>query len=72
MRSKGRLKVGADADVVVFDAARVLDQSTYREPSQPPIGIDHVVVHGVPVVSGGKIVEGVTPGRAVRAPIAEK
>ncbi len=69
MRNKGRLKVGADADVVVFDAARVLDQSTYREPSRPPIGIDDVVVNGVPVVSGGKIVEGVTPGRAVRAPV---
>ena len=57
MRNKGRLKVGADADLVVFDAARVLDQSTYREPSRPPIGIDDVVVNGVPVVSDGKIVE---------------
>jgi dihydroorotase len=69
MRTKGRLKAGADADLVVFDAARVLDQSTYREPSRPPIGIDHVVVNGVPVVSGGKVVEGVMPGRAVRAPV---
>jgi len=69
MRTKGRLKVGADADVVVFDAARVIDQSTYRTPSRPPIGIDDVVVNGVPVVSDGRIVEGVTPGRAVRAPV---
>ena len=72
MRNKGRLKAGADADIVVFDAGRVLDQSTYREPSRPPIGIDHVVVNGVPVVSGGRIVEGVAPGRPVRAPVAEK
>jgi N-acyl-D-aspartate/D-glutamate deacylase len=69
MANKGRLKVGADADVVIFDAARVLDQSTYREPSRPPIGIDHVIVNGVAVVSGGRIVEGVMPGRAVRAPV---
>jgi dihydroorotase len=69
MRTKGRLKVGADADVVVFDAARVLDQSTYRDPSRPPIGIDDVVVNGVPVVSAGRIVEGVAPGRAVRAAV---
>ena len=69
MRTKGRLKVGADADVVVFDAARVIDQSTYRTPSRPPIGIDDVVVNGVPIVSDGRIVEGVTPGRAVRAPV---
>jgi dihydroorotase len=69
MGRKGRLKVGAAADVVIFDAARVLDQSTYREPSRPPIGIDHVLVNGVAVVSGGRIVEGVMPGRAVRAPV---
>ncbi len=69
MRNKGRLKVGADADIVVFDAGRVLDQSTYREPSRPPVGIDDVVVNGVPVVSGGKVVEGVAPGRPVRAAV---
>ena len=69
MRNKGRLKAGADADLVVFDAATVLDQSTYREPSRPPIGIGHVIVNGVAVVSAGKIVEGVAPGRAVRAPV---
>ena len=69
MRNKGRLKVGADADIVVFDAARVLDQSTYREPSRQPVGIDHVVVNGVAVVSGGNVVSGVTPGRAVRAAV---
>jgi dihydroorotase len=69
MRSKGRLRVGADADLVVFDAGRVLDQSTYREPSRPPIGIDHVIVNGVPVVANGTVVEGVTPGRPVRAPV---
>ena len=69
MRNKARLNVGADADLVVFDAARVLDQSTYREPWRPPLGIDHVIVNGVPVVAGGQIVEGVRPGRAVRAPM---
>jgi dihydroorotase len=69
MRNKGRLKVGADADVVVFDPARVLDESTYREPSKPPVGIDHVIVNGIVVVSAGTIVEGVAPGRPVRAPV---
>jgi dihydroorotase len=68
MRSKGRLRVGADADVTVFDAARVIDRSTYREPGVPPSGIQHVVVNGVPVVAGGRVIEGVAPGVAVRAP----
>jgi N-acyl-D-aspartate/D-glutamate deacylase len=69
MRNKGRLKVGADADITVFDAARVLDQSTYREPSRPPVGISHVIVNGVPVVVDGRILDGVTPGRALRGPV---
>jgi len=67
MRGKGRLRVGADADVVVFDAARVIDRSTYREPALPPLGIQCVIVDGVPVVADGQLVEGVAPGRAVRA-----
>ncbi|HEV7484101.1 MAG TPA: amidohydrolase family protein, partial [Thermoanaerobaculia bacterium] len=69
MRSKGRLRVGADADITVFDAATVLDRSTYREPSLPPAGIQHVIVNGVPVVADGRAVEGVAPGRPVRAPL---
>jgi dihydroorotase len=69
MRRKGRLRVGADADITIFDAARVMDRSTYREPSLAPVGIQHVIVNGVPVVENGRAVEGVAPGRPVRAPI---
>jgi dihydroorotase len=68
MRQKGRLRVGADADIAIFDAARVLDRSTYREPSLSPVGVEHVIVNGVSVVTNGRAVEGVTPGKAVRAP----
>jgi dihydroorotase len=67
MRQKGRLSVGADADITIFDAARVLDRSTYREPSLAPVGIQHVIVNGVSVVADGRAVEGVTPGKPVRA-----
>jgi imidazolonepropionase-like amidohydrolase len=69
MRNKGRLRVGADADVTVFDAARIVDRSTYREPALPPIGIQYVIVNGVPVVADGQLVEGIAPGRPVRAPL---
>jgi N-acyl-D-aspartate/D-glutamate deacylase len=72
MRNKGRIRVGADADLTVFDAARVIDRSTYQEPALPAAGIAHVIVNGVPVVSNGKIVEGVNPGNAVRAPITSQ
>jgi N-acyl-D-aspartate/D-glutamate deacylase len=69
MKQKGRLRVGADADITIFDAARVIDRSTYRQPSLPPIGIQHVLVNGVSVVANGRAVEGVAPGKAIRAPI---
>jgi dihydroorotase len=68
MRQKGRLRVGADADITIFDPATVLDRSTYREPALAPVGIRHVIVNGVSVVANGQAVEGVAPGKAVRAP----
>jgi len=69
MRQKGRLRVGADADITIFDPATAVDRSTYREPSLSPIGIQHVIVNGVSVVANARAVEGLAPGRAVRAPI---
>ncbi len=69
MKQKGRLRVGADADITIFDPATVLDRSTYREPSLPPVGIQHVIVSGVSVVKNGQAVDlpgGVAPGKAVR------
>jgi N-acyl-D-aspartate/D-glutamate deacylase len=68
-RDKGRLRVGADADVTVFDAGKVIDKATFDEPLQYSEGIAFVLVNGVAVVKGGQSVEGVLPGRAARAPV---
>jgi N-acyl-D-aspartate/D-glutamate deacylase len=64
-RRKGRLQEGADADVVVFDPAQVADRATYRSPAEPSVGMRFVLVSGTVVVDGGKVVEGVFPGRAL-------
>ncbi len=66
MRQKGRLRIGADADITIFDPLTVLDRSTYREPSLAPVGIQHVIVNGVSVVANGQALDGVAPGKAVR------
>lgn len=69
MRQKGRLQVGADADLTIFDPARIADRATYEEPAKPSEGIAHVLVEGVFVVKDGKLQAGVLPGRPIRAPI---
>jgi N-acyl-D-aspartate/D-glutamate deacylase len=67
MRQKGRLKIGADADISVFDPARVIDKATFEKPAQYSDGFRYVVVGGTFVVRDGKLREDVTPGRAIHA-----
>ena len=66
-RAKGRIQAGADADIIVFDLERVQDQATYRQAGAPSVGMRHVLVAGVAVITDGKLVDGVAPGRAVTA-----
>jgi N-acyl-D-aspartate/D-glutamate deacylase len=68
MRNKGRIKVGADADITIFDPKSVIDRSTYQEPAKYAEGIRFVIVNGVMVVKDGTLQSGVYPGRPVRAP----
>jgi N-acyl-D-aspartate/D-glutamate deacylase len=66
MRAKGRVKVGADADLTVFDPAKVIDRATFEQPALYSEGIRHVIVAGIFVVRDEQIVEGVEPGKAIR------
>jgi dihydroorotase len=70
-KTKGRINVGSDADITIFDANRVVDRATFEKPLQYSDGIQFVLVNGVPVVSDGNLVKDVLPGRAARAALAE-
>ena len=66
MRRKGRLQVGADADVIVFDPEQVVDRATFRQPAVPSAGMRHVLVDGVPLISDGELDTHALPGKPVR------
>lgn len=66
MRTKGRVQVGADADIVVFDLATIEDRATFVAPAQLSVGVRHLVVNGTPVIRDGARQGDARPGRAVR------
>jgi N-acyl-D-aspartate/D-glutamate deacylase len=72
MKNKGRIRVGADADLTIFDPARIIDKSTFEEPARYSEGVKHVLVGGVFVVKDAGLQADVKPGRAVRAPVNMK
>ena len=70
MRTKGRIGAGMDADVVIFDASRIIDRATYEAPAQYAEGVTAVLVNGVPVVRNARPIAGVYPGRPIRRALA--
>ncbi len=67
MRQKGRVKIGADADLSVFDPNTVIDKSTYANPKQYSEGFRYVLVNGTFVVREGKLQGNVNPGQGIQA-----
>lgn len=65
--SRGMIKEGMWADVVIFDYEKIQDAATYEFPFRPPTGIDHVIVNGQVVVEKGKHT-GARPGKIIYGP----
>jgi N-acyl-D-aspartate/D-glutamate deacylase len=70
MARKGRVSVGADADLTIFDSELVIDRATYEAPDRYSDGIVHVLVGGTFVVRDSTLVDGVSPGHAIRRDVA--
>jgi len=63
---RGMIKPGYAADLVLFDPASVLDSATFEKPHAYPVGLPHVLVNGVLVVSNGEHT-GARPGAVLRS-----
>ena len=65
LRDRGSVRVGAYADLVVFDAERIIDRATFEEPARFSEGVVHVFVNGDAVIRDGDEVGGPGPGRVL-------
>jgi N-acyl-D-glutamate deacylase len=68
MAGKGRIRIGADADIDVFDLKTITDRATFEKPAEPSFGMRWVLVAGVPVVANGTLMPHTLPGKPIRAP----
>ncbi len=72
-RLKGRLQIGMDADITVFDPLVIKDMATYENPHQPSIGVTHLLVNGKFVIKNGDLEGNAFPGRQIFAsPLAKR
>jgi dihydroorotase len=65
MRFKGRIQVGADADITIFNPETVIDKATFEKGLEFSAGIEYVMVNGTFVLKNGKTVNNVFAGQAV-------
>jgi hypothetical protein len=65
MRFKGRIQVGADADITIFNPNTVIDKATFEKGLEFSVGIEYVMVNGNFVLKNGKTVSNIFPGQAV-------
>lgn len=71
-KAKGRIQPGADADIIMFDLARVMPRATYANPRRPSEGMVHVMVNGQFVIENGALDRAARPGRPIASALSRK
>ncbi|ULQ51316.1 amidohydrolase family protein [Flavihumibacter fluvii] len=65
MRFKGRIQIGADADITIFNPNTIIDKGTFENGPAFSEGIEYVIVNGVVVLRNGKTVDNVFAGQPI-------
>lgn len=65
LNDRGVLKAGLWADIVVFDPEQITDKATFSAPKQLSVGMQWVLINGVPVIADG-VATNALPGRVLR------
>jgi len=67
LTDRGVLKEGMWADIVIFDPDKIHDVATFENPNQLSVGMEYVLVNGIPVIDGGKQTNAL-PGKVLHGP----
>jgi dihydroorotase/N-acyl-D-amino-acid deacylase len=67
LTQRGMIKKGMQADIVIFDPAKLRAPATFEQPKQLAQGVDYVLVNGVPVIAKGTMTQAL-PGKVLRGP----
>lgn len=65
MRYKGRIQIGADADITIFNPNTIIDKATFEKGLEFSEGIEYVIINGVMALKNGKTVKNTFPGQPV-------
>jgi len=67
LEEKGRISLGADADITIFNPDKIIDKATYGQGFMtPPEGIEYVIVNGVLAARNGERIPDIMAGKVIR------
>lgn len=72
MHYKGKIEIGSDADLTIFNPATIIDKATVKSPGTPSEGVEYVIVNGVIVKDKDGLVNVKAPGKPIKSYFVDK